>query len=161
MIAETLAADHDEMFEDGIEAQSKSKTGVLDKLIHKALIRSYLVTDDLLAAFPEAEENMAQLEEIFIQLINQGIEVYSDAEEAEEERRLKEAPLTETQTLISDPFDLSGIAADDTISLYLKEMARVPLLAPTEEIMLAKTLERGRKAQKKLNKNQSTEEEAL
>jgi RNA polymerase primary sigma factor len=45
---------------------------------------------------------------------------------------------------------LSGIAADDTISLYLKEMARVPLLAPAEEILLAKNLEKGRKAQKKL-----------
>ena len=93
MIAETISADHDEVFEEMIEAQQKSETGVLDELMHKALVRGYLVTDDLLAAFPEAEENMAQLEEIFIQLINQGIEVYSDAEEAEEERRLKEAPL--------------------------------------------------------------------
>ena len=161
MIAETISANHDEVFEEMIEAQQKSETGVLDELMHKALVRGYLVTDDLLAAFPEAEENMAQLEEIFIQLINQGIEVYSDADEAEEERRLKEAPLSDAQALIVDPFDLSGIAADDTISLYLKEMARVPLLAPTEEIMLAKTLERGRKAQKNLNKNQCTEEEAL
>jgi len=32
-------------------------------------------------------------------------------------------------------------------------MARVPLLAPAEEIMLAKSLEKGRKAQRKLEKN--------
>ncbi len=138
-------------------------TNVLDNLMLKATSRGYLVTDDLLAAFPEAEDNMAQLEEIFIQLINQGIEVYGDVEEAEEERRLKEQSPDEIAVPTVDPFDLSGIAADDTISLYLKEMARVPLLAPAEEIMLAKSLEKGRKAQKKIEKNNGhlTEEERL
>ncbi|MCQ3978256.1 MAG: RNA polymerase sigma factor RpoD [Anaerolineae bacterium] len=134
---------------------------MLDSLMHKATTCGYLVTDDLLAAFPEAEDNMAQLEEIFIQLINQGIEVYADVEEAEEEKRLKEQSPNEISVPSVDPFDLSGIAADDTISLYLKEMARVPLLAPAEEIMLAKSLEKGRKAQRKLEKNSHTEEEKL
>ncbi len=135
---------------------------LLDSLMHKATTRGYLITDDLLTAFPEAEDTMTQLEEIFIQLINQGIEVYADAEEAEEERRLKEQSPNEIPVPTVDPFDLSGIAADDTISLYLKEMARVPLLAPAEEIMLAKSLEKGRKAQRKLEKNNhSSEEEKL
>jgi len=31
--------------------------------MRKATERGYLVTDDLLATFPDAEENMAQLEE--------------------------------------------------------------------------------------------------
>jgi RNA polymerase primary sigma factor len=143
---------------DLVDAKSLS---VLDELMYKATTRGYLVTDDLLAAFPEAEDNMAQLEEIFIQLINQGIEIYADQEEADEERRLKEQAPSEIPASSVDPFDLSGIAADDTISLYLKEMARVPLLAPAEEIMLAKSLEKGRKAQKKLEKNNFSEEDKL
>jgi RNA polymerase primary sigma factor len=144
-----------------IETPEARAASVLDNLMHKATTSGYLVTDDLLAAFPEAEDNMAQLEEIFIQLINQGIEVYADIEEAEEEKRLKEQSPNEISVPTVDPFDLSGIAADDTISLYLKEMARVPLLAPAEEIMLAKSLEKGRKAQRKLEKNSHTEEEKL
>lgn len=128
-----------------------------EDLIQKAAEQGYLTSDDMLVAFPEAEENMAQLEEIFIRLIERGIEVYSDVEEAEEEKRLREAGATDSEKVDVipeiDPFDLSGIAADDTISLYLKEMARVPLLAPEEETALAKRLERGRRAQYKLDRN--------
>jgi RNA polymerase primary sigma factor len=51
-----------------------------------------------------------------------------------------------------EEYDLSGIASNDTVGLYLKEMARVPLLSTEEEVALAHRLEAGRDAQRKLNK---------
>lgn len=49
-------------------------------------------------------------------------------------------------------YDNSDIAPNDTVGLYLKEMARVPLLSLDEEIVLAEAIELGMDAQKKLNK---------
>jgi RNA polymerase primary sigma factor len=46
--------------------------------------------------------------------------------------------------------DQSDIIADDSVSLYLNEMDRVPLLSREEEVGLAKRIEAGRNARKKI-----------
>lgn len=46
--------------------------------------------------------------------------------------------------------NIEQVATDDTISMYLREMARVPLLELSEEIDLARRIEQGRAAQRKL-----------
>jgi len=47
-------------------------------------------------------------------------------------------------------FDLSGIASSDTVGLYLREMARVPLLSTEEEVSLATRMEAGLEAEEQL-----------
>jgi len=107
--------------------------------------QGYLLTNDLLAAIPEAEENMAELEELFIQFANRGIEIYSTAKEAKARKR----PQAARQDGYDDEnaFDLSNIEANDTIGLYLKEMGQTSLLTPAEEVTLAKQIEAGRIAE--------------
>lgn len=55
--------------------------------------------------------------------------------------------------LEDEDYDLSGLPSNDTVGLYLKEMARVPLLNTEEEINLAMRLEAGLNAEKKLKKD--------
>jgi RNA polymerase primary sigma factor len=50
-------------------------------------------------------------------------------------------------------YDFAGMSSNDTVGLYLKEMARVPLLNTEEEISLAQRLEAGYEAARKLKKN--------
>src|SRR3990172_7480639 len=51
-----------------------------------------------------------------------------------------------------EAFDLSVISTDDTVGLYLKEMARVPLLTTEQEVDLAKRIERGKQAEAEMAK---------
>ena len=127
-------------------------------LIQKANEQGYLTSEDILEAFPEAEENIDQLEEVFIFLQEAGIEVEDEATESEDEM-LKEAMelldegAKQERSEEEDLFDLSSISSDDTVGLYLKEMARVPLLSTEEEVRLAKALERGYKAHRQLQRD--------
>ncbi|MBC7242062.1 MAG: sigma-70 family RNA polymerase sigma factor [Anaerolineae bacterium] len=124
-------------------------------LLEKAAERGYVTTDDILEFFPEAEEDLAQLEELFIELQARNIPVFSDEEEAMNSG-MGFAPEGETESSAGpaeEDFDLSNIPATDTMGLYFHEMGRVPLLTPEEEVELARLLEEGRRAQRELQRN--------
>jgi RNA polymerase primary sigma factor len=139
------------------EANLKEKPKSLDparELIEKAEEQGYLTVEDVLELFPEAEKNLPQLEDLLMYLYSEGIEIISEEEESKEQQTEPNEKETEAEVEIEEEiFDLSGISSDDSISLYLKEMASVPLLKPEEEVLLAKQLERGRIAQRKLEKD--------
>jgi RNA polymerase primary sigma factor len=46
--------------------------------------------------------------------------------------------------------DLDDISIDDTVSLYMKQMGQVPLLTAAEEVMLARQIEEGEAAKRRL-----------
>lgn len=122
---------------------------VVGELLEKAEVQGYLTTDDILDLLPDAEESIEQLEEIFILLHETGIEVYDDRIDAESDLEVDEQALNAVlgeYDLDEEEGDLAGISSDDTVGLYLREMARVPLLTTEEEIELAKALEAGRRA---------------
>ncbi|MFO7741242.1 MAG: sigma-70 family RNA polymerase sigma factor [Anaerolineae bacterium] len=123
---------------------------IIDELVEKGEEQGYLTLADILEALPEAEEELGQLDDIFILMQEAGIDVYEDEDEAKEQADSSSEGYSSNG--VAAP-DLSRISTSDTVGLYLKEMSQVPLLATEEEVRLAKAIEAGREAREILNSN--------
>ncbi len=109
-----------ELIEIGKQQGSLSYQDIIDKLQHVDLS-------------PE------QIDEIYELLAEQGIEILDDSKPLESlEEAAPEVPEDETDIAVPD-----GVAIDDPVRMYLKEIGKVPLLSAEEEVLLARRIEAG------------------
>jgi len=126
----------------------------ISKLIELGQQKAYITIDDILRLFPEAEQDVSQLEEAFAALMAAGIPYLEDddlsSEPTEEDLSSDEVKEIADEAQVAPADDLKHIDTDDTIGLYLKEVSRVPLLTAEEEVDLSQRIERGRMAREEL-----------
>ena len=137
-----------------IDEDENIQYSAISKLIELGHQKAYVTINDILHFFPEAEQDVSQLEEAFAALMSAGIPYLEDddlsSEPTEDELTSDEVKEIAEEALEIQADDLKHIDTDDTIGLYLKEVSRVPLLTAEEEVDLSQRIERGRMAREEL-----------
>lgn len=114
-----------------------NKMSIVKNLLDKGKKNGVLTYQEILDEVENIDLSPEQIEKIYEVLESMGIEVQGAANDVD---------------IIEEEIDLSvpeGIAIDDPVRMYLKEIGKVPLLSSQEEMELAKQIEAGSQYAKK------------
>jgi len=143
-------------------------------LIAKGKDQGFLLSDEIIAAFPNVEADLAPLDDFYSSLLENGIEVVDQSPTAPPakppaDRELQsshhsrlnghgqnDATRAEAVHLAAED---AAAGVSDSVRLYLQEIGETDLLTMEQEVWLAKRMDRGKLAERRLLTGAVTSEE--
>jgi RNA polymerase primary sigma factor len=138
--AGTTATDEKFVNKDNKKAPKKDAAAILRDLANDGKSKGVLTYKEVMDAFEKIAMPPEQIEKIYDTLEHMGIEVVPEIDDELDEVSADEDPE------LSIP---EGVTVDDPVRMYLKEIGKVSLLTPEEEVELAKRMEAGEEEPKK------------
>ena len=114
-------------------------------LLERGKDQGYLLSDEIMALFPRAEEQIERLDDLYSWLLAEGIEVLDQAPAAAPAKPKPAIPVERP-----DAIEALAPGVGDSVRLYLQEIGETNLLTMQEEVWLSKRMEKGRLAETQL-----------